>query len=71
MTCLNFGVRETPTLTIFAEVFDDNNSLYLLTTNHHLTEKSGWLNAKFHHYWEHINAGGAKVLSIASGDQKK
>ena len=68
MTCLNFGESETPTS--FEEGFEDNNFAYLLATNHYLTEISKWLNAKFHHFWERVNAGWAKVFPVASGHQK-
>ena len=65
--CLKFEI-ETPK--IHAEVFEDNNSAFLLANNQRLTERSKWLNCKLHFFWEYINNGTATVSKISTHDQR-
>ena len=61
---------DTDVPTIHAEVFEDNNSAYLLANNQKLSDRSKWLNVKLHFFWEHINNGFAIVSKIDTNNQR-
>ena len=67
VACLPFT---TDTPQILAEVFEDNNSAFLLANNQRLTDRSKWLNCKLHFFWEYVNDGFAKVSKISTHDQR-
>ena len=67
VACLPFT---TDTPQILAEVFEDNNSAFLLANNQRLTDQSQWLNCKLHFFWEYVNDGFAKVSKISTHDQR-
>jgi hypothetical protein len=55
---------------IHAEVFEDNNSTYLLANNQQLSPRSRHLNVKWHFFWEHVSNGGIKVSKIDTKSQR-
>ena len=54
---------------IHAEVFEDNNSAYLLATNHSLSEQSKHLYVKWHFFWEYVDEGHVKISECSTDDQ--
>ena len=66
VACIEFAA-EVPT--IHAEVFEDNNSAFLLANNQKLSDHSKRLNVKLHFFWEYINKGFAKVSKINTNNK--
>ena len=66
VACVEFAAKVP---TIHAEVFEDNNSAFLLANNQKLSDCSKWLNVKLHFFWEYINKGFAKVTKIDTNNQ--
>ena len=54
---------------IHAEVFEDDNSAYLLAMNHSLSECSKHLNVKWHCSWEYVDEGHVKISKWSTEDQ--
>ena len=54
---------------IHAEVFEDNNSAYLLAVNHCLPEHSKYLNVKWHFFWEYVDEGHVKISKCSTDEQ--
>ena len=54
---------------IQAEVFEDNNLVYLLATNHCLSEHSKLLNAEWHFFWEYVDEGHVKISRCSTDEQ--
>jgi hypothetical protein len=55
---------------IRAEVFEDNNSTYLLANNQQLSPRSRHLNVKWHWFWEHVKSESITVSKINTEDQR-
>ena len=54
---------------IHAEVFEDNNSAYLLAMSHSLSECSKHLNVKWHFFWEYVDEGHVKISKCSTEEQ--
>ena len=54
---------------IHAEVFEDNNSAYLLAMNHSLSEHSKHLNVKWYFFWEYLDEGHVIISKCSTEDQ--
>ena len=52
-----------------SEVFEDNNSAYLLAMNHNLSEHSKHLNVKRHFFWEYVDEGHVKISKCSTEEQ--
>ena len=65
--CVQFP---TNTPKIHAEVFEDNNSALLLANNQRLSDRSKFLNTKWHHFWEAVNDKRVVVSRIESENQR-
>jgi hypothetical protein len=62
-------VASSPAI-IRAEVFEDNNSTYLLANNQQLSPRSRHLNVKWHWFWEHVKSESITVSKINTEDQR-
>ena len=58
------------TLVIHAEVFQDNNSAYLLAMNHCLSECSKSINIRCHFFWEYVHEGHVKISKCSTSEQQ-
>lgn len=56
--------------TVYAEVFEDNNSAYLLANNQQLSTRSRHLNVKWHWFWETVKEQLVTVSKIATKEQR-
>ena len=54
---------------IHAQVFEDNNSVYLLAMNHCLSDHSKHLNVKWHFFWEYVDEGHVKISKCIIDEQ--
>ena len=55
---------------IHAEVYEDNNSVYLLAMNHCLSKHSIHLNVKWHFFWENVDEGHVKISKCSTDEQR-
>ena len=55
---------------IHAEVFEDDNSAYLLAMNHCLSEHSKLLNVKWHFFWEYVDEGHVENSKCSTDKQQ-
>ena len=55
---------------IHAEVFEDNNSAYLLANNQQLSPRSRHLNVKWHLFWEHVKSEKVVISKIPTQEQR-
>ena len=69
-TMVKFITFPSSTPRIHAEAFEDNNSALLLANNQRLTDRSKFLNTKWHHFWEAVNEKRITVSRIESANQR-
>jgi hypothetical protein len=64
----NLKANKLKSNTVHCEVFEDNQSAYLLATNQRITDRSRYLLAGFHWFWQQYNRGEFKVTKCPTND---
>ncbi len=54
---------------LFSTVFEDNQSTYFLATNQRITNRTKYLLAKWHWFWEQYNEGMFKIVKCPTDSQ--
>ena len=55
--------------TVHSTVFEDNQSTYFLATNQRLTNRTKYLLAKWHWFWEQYNQGIFQIVKCPTDEQ--
>jgi Reverse transcriptase (RNA-dependent DNA polymerase) len=66
----HLAIPTTFDTTIAARVFEDNSGALSLAVNQRLQRRTRYFNARWHHFWEHVNSGQIKIEKIDTLEQR-
>jgi hypothetical protein len=64
------GHKDLQDTTIYATVFEDNQSAYYLATNQRITNRTKYFLAKWHWFWDSYNQGEFDIVKCPTDKQK-